>query len=110
MAANAASTGINVNELVDLPGVRECLQCFTREKQWISEQHLEFWRVPAPTFMEAEGAARSQHKLRALGPECSIGRAGNVTASLGPGTYIAVTAQLDTALAPRTRDDDSVAS
>ena len=110
MAANTASTGINVNELVDLPGVRECLQCFTREKQWISEQHLEFCRIPAPTFMEAERAAWFQDKFRALGWDCSIDRAGNVTASLGPGPYIAVTAHLDTVLAPRGKDDISVDS
>jgi hypothetical protein len=35
MPVNPASTGTNVNELIDLAGVRECLQFFTREKQWI---------------------------------------------------------------------------
>ena len=103
MAANTASSGVNVNELIELGGVRECLQFFTREKQWINEVHLEFCRVPAPTFLEAERAAWFQERFRALGWEAAIDRAGNVTAYLGPGPYIAVTAHLDTVLAPRQR-------
>ena len=70
MAANTASTGVNVNELAELAGVRECLQFFTREKQWINEVHLEFCRVPAPTFMEGERAAwfhDSEGNLLAVG-------------------------------------------
>lgn len=105
MAANSASTGVNVNELIDLAGVRECLQFFTREKHWINETHLEFCRVPAPTFLEAERAAWFQEKFRSLGWDSTIDRAGNVTASLGPGPYIAVTAHLDTVLAPRSKED-----
>src|SRR5690242_1846920 len=105
MAANSASTGVNVNELIDLAGVRDCLQFFTREKHWINETHLEFCRVPAPTFLEAERAAWFQEKFRSLGWDSTIDRAGNVTASLGPGPYIAVTAHLDTVLAPRSKED-----
>ena len=108
MAANTASSGVNVNELVELAGVRECLQFFTREKQWINEVHLEFCRVPAPTFLEAERASWFQDRFRALGWEAAIDRAGNVTAWLGPGPYIAATAHLDTVLAPRSKDDISV--
>ena len=78
MAANSASTGVNVNELIDLAGVRECLQFFTREKHWINETHLEFCRVPAPTFLEAERAAWFQEKFRSLGWDSTIDRAGNV--------------------------------
>jgi len=108
MAANSASTGVNVNELIDLAGVRECLQFFTREKQWINEAHLEFCRVPAPTFLEAERGTWFQEKFRSLGWDSNIDRAGNVTASLGPGPYIAVTAHLDTVLAPRSKEDVSL--
>ena len=86
MPVNPASTGINVNELIDLAGVRECLQFFTREKQWINEAHLEFCRIPAPTFLEAERAAWFQEKFRSLGWDSSIDRAGNVIASLGTRT------------------------
>jgi len=108
MAANTASTGVNVNELTEIAGVRECLQFFTREKQWINEMHLEFCRVPAPTFMEGERASWFQERFRTLGWEASIDRAGNVIASLGGGPYIAVTAHLDTVLAPRAKDDVTV--
>jgi len=41
-----------VRELAETRGVRDCLQWFTREKQWIDEQHLQFCRIPAPTFLE----------------------------------------------------------
>jgi acetylornithine deacetylase/succinyl-diaminopimelate desuccinylase-like protein len=102
--------GINVHEITELASVRDCLQFFTREKQWINEAHLEFCRVPAPTFMEAERATWFLDRFRALGWEAAIDRAGNVIASLGPGPYIAVTAHLDTVLAPRTRDDIAVDS
>lgn len=48
MAANGA-TGIGIGELAVEREVRECLQWFTREKQWINETHLQLCRVPAPT-------------------------------------------------------------
>lgn len=107
MAGNLA-TGMNITELADLAGVRECLQFFTREKQWINETHLQFCRVPAPTFLEQERAAWFVEQFRTLGWEASLDRAGNVTAWLGPGPYIALTAHLDTVLAPRSKDDISV--
>ena len=56
MAVGAAD-GVNLNRLTDHRGVKECLQWFTREKQWINEKHLELCRVPAPTFQEADRAA-----------------------------------------------------
>ena len=49
MAAHTALTRINLSELTGHPAVRECLQFFTREKQWINEVHLQLCRVPAPT-------------------------------------------------------------
>jgi len=107
MAANAAA-GINIGELADDRGVRECLQWFTREKQWISETHLQLCRVPAPTFLEQERAAWFQEQFRALGWPASIDRAGNVIAALGDGPYVALTAHLDTVLAPRNKEDISV--
>jgi acetylornithine deacetylase/succinyl-diaminopimelate desuccinylase-like protein len=108
MAGNTALTSVNINELNEISGVRECLQFFTREKLWINEMHLEFCRVAAPTFMEGQRAAWFLERFRALGWEAAIDRAGNVTAVLGSGPYIALTAHLDTVLAPRTRDDISV--
>ena len=47
MAATGA-TGIDIGELAGEREVRECLQWFTREKQWINETHLQLCPVPAP--------------------------------------------------------------
>ena len=57
MPANTASTGMNIGELAEQRAVRERLQWFTREKQWINETHLQLCRVPAPTFLEQEREA-----------------------------------------------------
>ena len=107
MAANAAS-GLNLGELTEHRAVRECLQWFTREKQWINEQHLQLCRVPAPTFLEQERAAWFLEQFRGLGWEASIDRAGNVVAARGAGPYVALTAHLDTVIAPRSKDEISV--
>ena len=58
--------------------MRECLQWFTREKQWINEIHLQLCRIPAPTFLEQERAAWFADQFRTLGWNASIDRAGNV--------------------------------
>jgi len=108
MAANTALTGMNLSELAGHPGVRECLQFFTREKQWINEIHLQLCRVPAPTFMEQERAAWFLEQFRSYGCDASIDRAGNVLAAFGSPPYVALTAHLDTVLAPRTKEDISV--
>ena len=78
MAPNTALSGMNLSELADHAGVRECLQWFTREKQWINEIHLQLCRVPAPTFLEQERAAWFLEQFRAYGWDASIDRAGNV--------------------------------
>jgi acetylornithine deacetylase/succinyl-diaminopimelate desuccinylase-like protein len=108
MAANTALTGMNLSELAGHPGVRECLQFFTREKQWINEIHLQLCRVPAPTFLEQERAAWFLEQFRSYGCDASIDRAGNVLAAFGSPPYVALTAHLDTVLAPRTKEDISV--
>jgi acetylornithine deacetylase/succinyl-diaminopimelate desuccinylase-like protein len=108
MAANTAAVGINIGELAEQRGVRERLQWFTREKQWINEAHLQLCRVPAPTFLEQERAACLVEQFRACGWEASIDRAGNVVAAQGDGPYVALTAHLDTVLAPRGKDDITV--
>src|SRR5450432_885210 len=108
MAANTASAGMNIGELTEHRGVRECLQWFTREKQWINEAHLQLCRVPAPTFVEQERAAWFQEQFREAGWDAGIDRAGNVIATLGQAPYIALTAHLDTVLAPRGKDDIGV--
>src|SRR4051794_4562294 len=104
MASNALSA-VNLNELTEHRGVRECLQWFTREKQWINEIHLQLCRIPAPTFLEQERAAWFAEQFRALGWDTAIDRAGNVIATAGEAPFIAVTAHLDTVLAPRNKDE-----
>jgi len=99
---------MNVSELADHSAIRECLQFFTREKQWINEIHLQLCRVPAPTFMEQERAAWFLEQFRSYGCDASIDRAGNVLAVFGRPPYVALTAHLDTVLAPRSKEDVSV--
>jgi tripeptide aminopeptidase len=101
-------TGIDIGDVAGQRGVRECLQFFTREKQWINEIHLQLARVPAPTLMEQERAAWFLEQFRTLGWNSSIDRAGNVVATLGEGPFVALTAHLDTVIAPRGKDDIGV--
>ncbi len=108
MAPNTVLSGMNLSELADHAGVRECLQFFTREKQWINEIHVQLCRVPAPTFLEQERAAWFLEQLRSYGCDASIDRAGNVVTAFGQPPYVALTAHLDTVLAPRTREDISL--
>jgi len=108
VAANLAPISNLTSEVAALRGTRECLQWFTREKQWINEIHLQLCRVPAPTFLEQERAEWIVAQFRGLGWETHIDRAGNVIAATDPhaqGPYIALTAHLDTVLAPRTKDE-----
>src|SRR5436190_1260423 len=56
MATNPVPSGVaTIGDIAQSSGVREALQWFTREKQWINEQHLELCRIPSPTFIEHEG-------------------------------------------------------
>jgi len=108
MAANLAPTSSLAGEAAGLRGMRECLQWFTREKQWINDIHLQICRVPAPTFLEQQRAEWMVAQFRNLGWETHIDRAGNVVAmpdAHAQGPYVAVTAHLDTVLAPRVKED-----
>jgi tripeptide aminopeptidase len=90
---------------------RTCLEWFRRERNWINEQHIKLCRIPAPTFFEEKRAVWMAEQFRGLGWEAKLDRAGNVLATL-PGyrdaPAVAVTAHLDTVLAPRTPDDIKV--
>jgi len=111
MAANLVPATVPVADVAQLRGVRECLQWFTREKQWINEIHLEACRIPAPTFLEHQRAEWMAAQFRSFGWKSVIDRAGNVVAFLSEksrGPYVAVTAHLDTVLAPRAKDDITV--
>jgi acetylornithine deacetylase/succinyl-diaminopimelate desuccinylase-like protein len=102
----------SVAALAASPGVRECLDWFRRERAWINEQHLKLCRIPAPTFFEQKRAEWMAERFRSLGWEAKLDRAGNVVASL-PGrrdaAAVAVTAHLDTVLAPRSAEEIKVA-
>lgn len=98
-------------ELAERPGIREAMQWFTREKQWVNDIHLQLCRVPAPTFLEQERAEWMASQLRTIGWHVSIDRVGNVLATIEPdpsGQLVAVTAHLDTVMAPRTKEDISI--
>jgi acetylornithine deacetylase/succinyl-diaminopimelate desuccinylase-like protein len=108
MAVNAPPAGFNLSEIVEAREVRESLQWFTREKHWINEMHLQLCRVPAPTFLEGERAAWFIEQFRSLGWDTTADRAGNVIATAGEAPYVALTAHLDTVIAPRNKDDISI--
>src|SRR5580704_8931825 len=112
MASNLAPGGVSlIGDLAQSSGIREALQWFTREKQWINEQHLELCRVPSPTFIEHLRAAWIAGQFKSYGCETQIDRAGNVLAFLEPigkRPLVALTAHLDTVIAPKSRDEISV--
>lgn len=97
-----------VEQLSCRPAMAELLAWFARRRQWIDEQHLALCRIPAPTFQEGPRAEAMAALLASLGWIAKIDRAGNVVASLPslrPGPVIAITAHLDTVLAPRRPED-----
>ncbi|MGB9605846.1 MAG: M20/M25/M40 family metallo-hydrolase, partial [Bryobacteraceae bacterium] len=98
---------VAVAQLAQSPPIRECLQWLSREKQWVQEQHLQICRIPAPTFFEQKRAEWIAAQLRSWGCEVQMDRAGNVIAFPQPaqGPLIALTAHLDTVLAPRHKDE-----
>jgi len=101
----------SVNDLAQMNGVRECLQTLVKSKSWVNEKHLELCRIAAPTFFEQRRAEWMAAEFAALGYDASIDRAGNVTAlapGSGDGPLIAITAHLDTVLAPRSPDEVSL--
>lgn len=106
-----APVAASVSELAGSSRLRACLDWFRQERAWINEQHLKLCRIPAQTFFEEARAGWMAERFRAAGWEARIDRAGNVIASL-PGhrnePAVAVTAHLDTVLAPRSEDDISV--
>jgi len=94
------------------PALSDALPWFVREKQWINEQHLQLCRIPAPTFFEQRRAEWMLEQFRSLGCIARIDRGGNVIAhpvENREGPYIALTAHLDTVLAPRSDEEIFIA-
>ncbi len=111
VAVNLLPAAAAAGEVAERPGIREALQWFTREKQWVNEIHLQLCRVPAPTFLEQQRAEWVAGQFRAIGWHVGVDRAGNVLASLNAdpqGPLVALTAHLDTVIAPRSREDISI--
>jgi acetylornithine deacetylase/succinyl-diaminopimelate desuccinylase-like protein len=105
---NADTLPAILSELLDSRHIRDCLSWFQREKKWINERHLEICRIPSPTFFEAKRAEWAAEAFRTAGWEAQIDRSGNVLAFSDGARQtpsIAVTAHLDTVLAPRTPED-----
>jgi acetylornithine deacetylase/succinyl-diaminopimelate desuccinylase-like protein len=98
----------SVSGLARTAKMRACLDWFRKERVWINEQHLKLCRIPAPTFLEQKRAEWMVEQFRSLKWEAKLDRAGNVIAWL-PGrrdhAAVAVTAHLDTVLAPRSPED-----
>ena len=111
MAANLVPAATSPGEIAELPGIREGLRWFTREKQWVNEIHLQVCRIPSPTFLEQARAEWFAAQLRSFGWHAAIDRAGNVLATVVPdpaGPLVAVSAHLDTVLAPKNKDEISI--
>jgi tripeptide aminopeptidase len=111
VAANSLQAGASVGDLAENPAIRPVLRWFTKEKQWVNEVHLQLCRVPAPTFLEQARAEWFGSQLRSIGWHVGIDRVGNILASLDAnpqGSLVALTAHLDTVLAPRTKEDISI--
>lgn len=97
-----------VAALAESPGLRDGLLALSRDKQWINEQHLQLCRIPAATFFEQRRAEWMQTQFRALGWESQIDRGGNVVAyqpGAAAGPFVALTAHLDSVLAPRSAEE-----
>lgn len=98
----------SIADLARAPELRVALDWFRRERAWINEQHLKLCRVPAPTFLEQKRAEYMAERFQDLGWESHVDRSGNVIAGL-PGrrdsATVAVTAHLDTVLAPRVPEE-----
>lgn len=108
MGTSSVSATRNLDALAASRGVKEALQQLSRDKQWINEKHLELCRIPSPTFQEQRRAEWMLAAFRQLGCDAKVDQAGNVVAFLQPAPpppYIAVTAHLDTVLAPRSTEE-----
>src|SRR3978361_1600665 len=95
VAANSPTAAMTASVFAESTGIRETLQWFTREKQWVNDVHLQLCRIPSPTFLEQQRAEWMMAQFRAFGWHAAIDREGNVMAALDrtpEGPLVAVTA------------------
>ena len=105
---DCADLSARVAELKETAGLRRCFQFFENSKKWIDEQHLSICRVPALTFRERARAQFISEIWRDLGLRPSLDEAGNLVAPIVYSRdlpFVAVSAHLDTILAPRSDAD-----
>ena len=79
-----------------------------RDQQWLNRQHVALCRIPAPTFCEGERAEHLRSVFADLGHQPRIDAAGNVVVPIVYSKklpYLAVTAHMDTILAPSRPED-----
>lgn len=101
-----------LSELASQANVRKAVKVLSAQRNWITEQHLALCRIPAPTFFEEKRAEWMAAQFRALGWDSKLDRAGNVVAfpdSRRDGPFVALTAHLDTVLAPKRTEDVFIA-
>jgi tripeptide aminopeptidase len=111
LARRAAPDARRIAQLAESAALVQVQRWLSRERQWINEQHIALCRIPAPTFFEEKRAAWFAEQLRSLGWNASLDRAGNVLATFANVSapfQIAVTAHLDTVLAPQRPEEISV--
>lgn len=101
-----------VRDLAESGAWRKPLEWIAVQRRWIDQKHLELCRIPAPTFQEQERAEWMLARFAELGWKAETDKAGNVIATLSSfreRQYVALTAHLDTVLAPRTPEEITVA-
>ncbi len=94
--------------LASLESVRRGFALITGHKRWINRQHLAICRIPAPTFRERQRAQYLCKKFSELGHRPQLDEAGNVVVPVIYGEnrpYVAVSAHMDTILAPARPED-----
>jgi acetylornithine deacetylase/succinyl-diaminopimelate desuccinylase-like protein len=102
-----------IAQIAGQPAMAEAQRWLVRERHWINEQHLALCRIPAPTFFEQRRSAWLAEQLEHCGWSINLDRAGNVLATWPSdicGPQVAVTAHLDTVLAPQKPDDISISA
>jgi acetylornithine deacetylase/succinyl-diaminopimelate desuccinylase-like protein len=106
-AADPVAAGVRA--LVKDACAQAAVRWFSSERRWIDDLQLQICRIPALTFFEQRRAEWVCSALAAIGWEARIDRAGNVIAQYPDappaGRRVALTAHLDTVLAPLAADD-----
>lgn len=95
-------------QLAQDPALLDAQRWLAHERHWITEQHVSICRISAPTFFEERRAEWLTEQLRRYGWNATRDRAGNVLATWhtpSEDKLVAITAHLDTVLAPQRPED-----